>query len=131
MTVAGKPWRSFAAPEPGRTYVALATELHLTRWRGLPAFARHTFGSLRQLAGSPGAIGYSLRAAPHRRRFWTVTVWEDEASIRQYVREQPHRDAMRWMGASDQGTFRSTRWDVEGSAVPPSWDAAEQRLAAP
>ena len=130
MTVPGKPWRSFATPEPGRTYVALATELHLTRWRRLPAFARHTLGSVRQLASSPGAMGYSLRAAPHRRRFWTVTVWEDEAAMRRYVREQPHRAAMRWLQASDGGTFRSTQWDVDGAAVPPSWEVAGSQLAA-
>ena len=128
MIAGAKPWRAFGPVEPGRSYVALVTELRLTRWTALPSFGRHTAGSLRQLARTPGVLGYALRAAPHRRTFWTASVWEDEAAMAAYVRAQPHRDAMRWLRASGAGTFRSSRWRVADAEVPLRWDAALARL---
>ena len=124
----GKPWRSFVAPDPDRSYVALATVIRLDRWRGMPAFGRHTLASTRQLARAPGIVGYTLRAAPHRRTFWTLSVWDDAAALARYVRERPHRDAVRWLHASGAARFRSTRWAVAGSELPVPWDVGLAHL---
>ena len=127
MIATGKPWRSLGPAQPGRTSVALATELRLNRWSALPAFGRHTVGSVRQLARTPGVLGYSVRAAPHRRTFWTLTVWEDRAAMAAYVRAEPHRSAMRWL-TEDLGSFVSTSWTVAGDAGAPTWDDGLARL---
>ena len=128
MMATEKPWTWFAQPQPDREYVALATYLPVRRWWAMPRFGRHTLASIRQLSSSEGVLGYSLRAAPHRRSFWTLTVWNDAASLSRYVRAQPHRDAMRWLRTSAMGEFHSARWTIDGAAVPPSWDVALARL---
>ena len=127
MIATGKPWRSFGPPRPGTTAIALATELHLARWSALPTFGRLTVGSVRQLARTPGVLGYSLRAAPHRRTFWTLSVWEDRTAMAAYVRAEPHRTAMRWLTA-DLGSFTSTDWTMAGDAGPPTWEDGLARL---
>ncbi|MBW3602422.1 MAG: DUF4188 domain-containing protein [Actinobacteria bacterium] len=125
-----KPWSWFAQPQPDHDYVALVTVLPISHWTALPSFGRHTGRSIRQLARSEGLLGYSLRAAPLRRTFWTLTIWEDAVSLARYVRAQPHRDAMRWLRASGVGDFHTARWTMGGAAVPPSWEAALAHLEA-
>lgn len=123
-----KPWTSFVEPVPGREYLALVTYLPVGRWRAMPAFVRYAVGSVRQLSRSEGIVGYTLRALPLRRQFWTLTVWEDQGALAQYVGRQPHRSAMRWLRSSGMRDFVSTRWMVAPHAVPPSWDDALARL---
>lgn len=128
MMATEKPWTWFAQPQRDHRYVALVTYLPVTRWTAMPSFARYTVASIRQLSRSDGLLGYAVRAAPHRRRFWTLTVWYDAASIARYVHAQPHRDAMRWLRTSGMGGFHAVRWTIGDAAIPPSWDDALARL---
>jgi len=62
------------------------------------------------------------------RHFWTLSVWEDEALLMEFVRNEPHRAIMmrlrRHMGNRD-----FVRWKLSGSAVPPSWRESLKRLS--
>ena len=79
---------------PGVVYL---THLHLRRLRDAPAFMRDSGAIRGQVMASPGARSMSLRARPLRRRFTTVSWWDDEPSARAFVRTDPHRAAMkRW-----------------------------------
>lgn len=126
-----KPWTWLSQPQADREYVALVTYLPVGRWTAMPAFLRHTVRSTRQLTRSEGLLGYALRAAPHRRKFWTLTIWKDDRAIARYVGAQPHRDAMRWLRTSGMAGFSSARWIVSGPTVPPSWRDALDRLMTP
>jgi hypothetical protein len=87
-------WKSFALPENDREYRALLTYLPLKRWRAIPKFMRYTSQIRRQLADSEGLIGYALDAKVLSRDFWTLSVWEDEASLRRFVQQNPHGKVM-------------------------------------
>ena len=50
------PWKTFAAPENGREYLALLSYLPLNKWRALPKFMRYSLQIRRQLADSEGLI---------------------------------------------------------------------------
>lgn len=76
------PWKSFAAPRDDKEYVALLSFLPLKRYGKIPKFARLTMETMGQLAQSHGLIGYSLGAELIRKRFWTLSVWEDQQSLR-------------------------------------------------
>jgi heme-degrading monooxygenase HmoA len=79
---------------PGVVHV---THLHLRRLRDVPAFMRDSMAIRTQAMTSPGARSMWLRAQPLRRRFTTVSWWDDEPSARAFVRTDPHRAAMkRW-----------------------------------
>ncbi len=125
-----KPWVWIRAPEPYREYLALATHLPVARWRSMPRFVRYNVGILRQLVDASGLIGYGLRAEPHRRNFWTLTLWQDARSVGRFVGGQPHRDAMAWLLASGMTGFHTHRWAVRTDGAPPPWDEALAHLRA-
>jgi len=122
------PWTSSRTPEHHRDYLALLTYLPLRRFRTLPAFVRLIGAIRRQLADTPGLVGYTLRARPFSRRFWTLSVWDGEDALKQFVVAQPHRDTMRMLrGRMGETSF--TRWQVSGSDLPLSWKDAIKRGA--
>ena len=122
-------WRSFARAAPERDYLALLTYLPLhSAWR-IPRLILETRRIISQLRESPGLVGYSLRAQPMAKRFWTLSVWEDEASLQGFVHARPHTRTMTVL-APHMGSTRFLRWTIKGAQVPPSWDDAVSRLSA-
>jgi len=121
-----KPWVTFQPTEPGGEYLALLTELPLRRWRDLPRFVRYSLAIQRQLKDTPGVIGYSLNAHLFARRFWTLSVWQDDAALAQFVGRTPHSNAMTGL-AGRMGATRFVRWTIHGSDYPIAWPAALER----
>ena len=80
----------------------------------------------RQLRTSAGLVGYSLRARLAAKRFWTLSVWEDETPLRVFVAAPPHAAVMKAL-AAHMGATRFTRWIVKGSDLPLQWDDALKR----
>ena len=122
------PWTSSRTPEHDGEYVVLLTYLPLRRFRTLPAFFRLILAVQRQLAGTAGLVGYTLRARLFSRRFWTLSVWESEDALKRFVVSQPHRDTMRKLRGK-MGETSFTRWPLNGSDLPPSWEDAVKRGA--
>lgn len=121
------PWKSVAQPVPDREYAAILTYLPLKSFSTLPQFFYYTGRIQSQLKSAPGLIGYSLVAHVLAKRFWTLSVWEDEAALERFVRQQPHRQAMIRL-RRDMGDSAFTRWKLNGAAVPPSWREAMNQL---
>jgi heme-degrading monooxygenase HmoA len=124
--MAEMPWKSLVEPDPEREYLALLTFLPVGPLRTMPAFMRSTQAVRGQLEGAEGLVGYSLRAKPLSRQFWTLSVCEDEEHLQRFVRQSPHREVMASL-ARTLGGFRTTRFSLQGSAVPPAWDDALAR----
>ena len=120
------PWKDLAPADAKREYVALLSYLPLRKYSKIPAFFRYTMGIQRQLRKTPGAIGYSLRAKVLRRKFWTLSVWEDDRALVAFVSDAPHGEAMKSI-APHMGATKFTRWKVAGSAIPPTWEDAMKR----
>lgn len=120
------PWRVIAAPDTNREYVALLSYLPLRRYRKIAAFFRYTLQIQEQMGKTPGAIGYGMRARVLSRNFWTLSVWEDDRVLMEFVRLAPHGEAMKAI-APHMGATRFTRWKVPGAAIPPTWDDAMKR----
>jgi len=120
------PWIKFAAPDRNREYLALLSYLPLNKYRAIPAFLNFTFQIQKQLRSTPGIMGYSLRAKPLSRNFWTLSVWADEQTLMDFVAKVPHGQAMRAM-MPHMGPTKFTKWKVSGSALPLRWEEAMQR----
>jgi hypothetical protein len=120
-------WRPFVKPEPNREYVAILTYLPLRSLLALPQFFHYSRRIQSQLKSASGLIGYSLLAHLLAKRFWTVSVSEDDVALAKFIHKQPHQEAMavmrRFMGGSD-----FIRWRVKGGAVPPTWAEAMRRF---
>jgi len=121
-----QPWKSFKPAEPEQRYVCLLSYLPLAKGRHVPRLLLYAMRIMAQLRRSRGLLGYSLRAQLMANEFWTLSAWEDEASLRDFVRAQPHGRAMTAM-VPYMGKTRFTRWTITGSEVPPSWEDALRR----
>jgi hypothetical protein len=121
------PWKSFAPPENDREYSALLTYLPLKRWRAIPKFMRYTSQIQRQLADSKGLIGYALDAKVLSRDFWTLSVWEDKASLRRFVQQNPHEKVMMDL-LPHMGQTAFFPFNVDASSIPPDWEDTKRRM---
>jgi heme-degrading monooxygenase HmoA len=120
------PWKALAPVERGREYLVLLSYLPLRAYRKIPVFFRYTSQIQRQLRNTPGAIGYSMRAKVLSRKFWTLSVWENERALRDFISREPHRDAMNAL-TPHMGPTKFTQWKAVGSALPPDWGDAVRR----
>ena len=124
--MADRPWESIA-PAGDREYLALASFLPLKRYRKIPAFLRLARQVVTQLRRSGGLIGFSFRVKFLSRRFYTLSVWEDERALMDFVAGNPHVGTMQTLGPH-MGPTRFVQWTVRGPGVPPSWREALRRL---
>lgn len=121
------PWKSFAAPRDDKEYVALLSFLPLKRYRKIPKFAGLTMETMSQLAKSHGLIGYSLGAELLRKRFWTLSAWEDQQALMDFVEQIPHSRIMQEL-APHMGKTQFARWTVRASEIPIPWARALEHL---
>jgi heme-degrading monooxygenase HmoA len=98
------PWTSLSRPDPNRNYVAAVTYLPIKTLWGLPYFLYYTRRVQSQLKSARGLMGYSLLAHMVAQRFWTLSVWQDEVALTEFVHKHPHNEAMsvlrRYMGGT-------------------------------
>jgi heme-degrading monooxygenase HmoA len=121
------PWTVLSSPVHGKTYLALISFLPLKQFRAIPAFIRYSIQTRRQLKSTRGVIGYSLLAKPFTRKFWTLSVWEDQQSLDNFVRQIPHSEIMQKM-IPHMGKSEFAQWTVTASEIPLDWDTAISRL---
>lgn len=88
------PWTARAEMEPGPGYLVMASHLPLKRITATVRFFRAVSALRKQLAAADGLIGYTLRARPLTRKYWTLSVWEDDTALRQFMRTPPHVQVM-------------------------------------
>lgn len=119
-------WKSFAEPDPESDLLGVVGEIRPVRYRTIPRVLRATRGIESQLADSEGLVGYTLRARILRRRFWAVSVWEGEESLREFVANEPHVDTMTSLKDALE-TSQFHRFDVRGEDVPVGIDDAIAR----
>ena len=102
------------------------TRVRVRAWRFLPAFALGFIRSARQAKSAPGTLALALLADAGR-AFWTLTVWDEEPSMRAFMMSGAHRGVMpRLLDWCDAAFL--VHW-TQDSAEPPSWAEAHRRMA--
>jgi len=101
------------------------TRLRLRSVFYLPAFFWYAVPSMVQAKRAPG----NLRTATRRQGatiFWTLTAWEDEASMRSYMTSGAHRQAMPKLAQwCDEASV--VHWQQDSPALP-TWETAAQQM---
>ncbi len=72
------PWKQISTPEPNTEYVVMGSSLPVRGYRFIPRFLLQSLRVRRQLAGTPGLVGYGLDARLAHKEFRTVSVWTSE-----------------------------------------------------
>ena len=120
------PWRRLGQADAEREYIALLSYLPLRSYHKIPLFARFSYEVYRQMLATPGGIGYAMRAKVLSRKFWTLSVWESDRALMEFVAKAPHGELMKAV-APHMGATAFTRWKILGSDIPPRWDDAVRR----
>jgi hypothetical protein len=103
------------------------TRLRLRSIVYLPAFFLRTMPSIRQVKRASGYRNGAL-LADRAWTFWTVTVWVDQAAMRDYMMSGAHRAAMpSLVNWCDEASV--VHWEQPEDALP-SWPEAERRMRA-
>lgn len=119
-------WQWFKISEADANLVGLVSKLSLCRYRAIPKFLRMTRQIQSQLANSEGLVGYALRTDFLRRTFWTISIWESEKSLQNFVRENPHGEIMVALQEEMEET-RFDRFEVSSEEVPLTIDESFRR----
>jgi hypothetical protein len=122
------PWKTISPAEPDGEYLALLSYLPLKSFLKIPTFLKFTLEIEKQLRNSKGLIGYSLQAELLSKIFWTLSVWQDEQSLMNFVFQIPHNSVMEKL-ASHLNQTKFDRWKISGGSVPPDWNEAKERMA--
>lgn len=119
-------WVSVGDVDPTSEYLALISYLPRKSYWSIFSFIQQTNAIRRQLNNSPGLIGYSLRAQLLGKKAWTLSVWQNEGALSEFVGRSPHLDTMKKVSLGKERKF--VRWKLMGSEVPPKWDDAFKHL---
>ena len=121
------PWISVGEPDPNADLVVMASRLPLRSHGDIPRFLWQTWLVHRQLARSPGLIGYSLDAHLIAKTFWTVSAWQSRRDLGSFEGTNPHaaaKDALRH--AMMPSTF--VMWRSRPEDLPITWPEVRGRL---
>lgn len=123
------PWSARDELEPGRSYLVMASHLPLTNIRWTVRFFRAVSAIRKQLADAEGLVGYTLRAKPLARDYWTLSVWTDDSALHAFMRTPPHVRLMSSLKPL-MGPTKFVQWEITASDGRPSWAGALDRLSA-
>lgn len=123
------PWKAFRRAVSDREFFALLSYLPLKSFWRVPAFGIYTIQVLKQLSSAQGMIGFSLRARPLAKKFWTLSAWESESAMRAFVQSPPHLKIMATL-APHMSSTEFLRWKVRGVDLPLKWEDALERFDA-
>jgi quinol monooxygenase YgiN len=122
------PWTARQDLEAGSEYFVMASHLPLTRLSATVRFFRGVAAVRKQLASAEGLVGYTLRARPLARDYWTLSVWKDEEAMRAFMRTPPHVGLMSSLKPL-MGPTKFVTWTMSAADGRPKWAAALTRLA--
>lgn len=122
------PWTSRAEMLPGPEYLVMASHLPLKRITGTMRFFRAVSAIRNQLTRADGLVGYTLRAKPLARQYWTLSVWQDEGALHAFMRTEPHTGLMSSLRPL-MGPTKFMTWHIRAADGRPNLTGALQRLA--
>ena len=100
------------------------TRLRLWSLRPIPTITFHTWRSRQQVQGTPGFVGGYLASGP-KLTLWTMTVWQDEHSMRAYRNAASHLEAMpKLIACCDEAA--AVQWTSDDPASPQPAEVAER-----
>jgi hypothetical protein len=101
------------------------TRLRVRSFRFVPRFVLYTFRSVRQVKKAPGFQQGAL-LADRSWTFWTMTAWDTQESMRQFMTTGSHSRAMpHLLDWCDEASV--AHWSQPETTLP-SWTEADKRL---
>jgi hypothetical protein len=122
-----RPWTQRASVEPEREYQAFTSRFFLKSMIRVPAFLASSFRIMKQANTAPGIIGWALGIDILRREFYTLSAWKDAESLRRFVRDGSHKDALQLFEKDLRRKTILVYYKVLGHDLPLTWKDAIAR----
>ena len=110
-------------------FLWVATFLPLKSWKYMIPFQLMTSRVLKQVKETKGVVNYAVKADFPKNHFWTLSIWKDQDSLRQFVMADPHATAIKrfieWAG--EGSAF--VEWTSSSNSI--DWTEALERLKNP
>jgi heme-degrading monooxygenase HmoA len=120
-------WKSLEPLDADTEYVVLASSIPPKSFRSTGRLFRGSRAVRRQLLATDGVMGFSMLAEPARKRYATLSVWRDQATLEAFARTMPHRSLMAGL-AEEMDSPQFVQWTITGSDGLPHWSDALRRL---
>ena len=91
-------------------------------------FDDRTRALIKKMDEYPGYVGGTFRFQVLGDEVWTMTIWNDRASLQKFVDDRRHVEAM-YVGSSGVRLMRTLVQDVPVKELPWSWDRAQAEIA--
>jgi hypothetical protein len=118
------PWKQIGDIDPEREYVGFTSRFFLKSVRTLPAFFALSQRIRKQASAAPGVVGWSLAADLPKLEFFTLSAWEDDSSLRDFVAAAPHHDAFSKFAGGMRQKSLLVSFPVLGRDLPLKWKDA-------
>ena len=117
-------WVPITEIEPDRESVVIATRFGVKSRGRMPQIFSAAETLISSFSATPGLVGYSLRANVLNSSLWTMSAWNSDLELRQFVGGPAHglvmKQTVEWMESSRFVTSTS-----KGSELPTSWSPVE------
>jgi hypothetical protein len=114
--------------EPGSGYLVMASHLPLKRISSAVRFFRGVSAVRKQLGTADSLVGYTLRARPLARDYWTLSVWTGETALGELMRTPPHVRLIASLKPV-MGPAMFVTWTISAAIARPGLAGALERLA--
>ena len=122
------PWTATHRADNVTNVVVMASTLRLKSFRKVPGFLLAAMKVRRQVLAAPGAVGVSLKTRLPRKTFYTLSSWQSQSALDDFVRGEPHRSTMsRYHPEMAESKFEF--W-TQPAGDPPTWRQALDVLGA-
>ena len=118
------PWKQIGDIDPEREYLGFTSRFFVTSVRTLPAFFAQSQRIRKQASAAPGVIGWSLAVDLPKLEFFTLSAWEDESRLRDFVAAAPHHDVFSKFADSIREKSLLVSFPVLGRDLPLKWKDA-------
>jgi hypothetical protein len=124
-----KTWKTTAAVDPEREYLAFTSRFFMKSPRRVLAFLNRTGPIEKQVEGAAGVVGWSLAANVFKMEFYTLSVWEDLASLQRFTQDAEHGSVMKEFAGDLRKPSVLVHYNVRGRDLPLTWKGAVKRQA--
>jgi len=115
-------------PEPDTDYLAVITFLPIKSYLSFSTFFTDVGKIQNQLQKSYGLVGFKFRVDLLSKKTYTLSVWEDAKSLRNFITSDAHKETMAKVPQYLGDGRKFVTVFIKGSDFPPSWDWALKLL---
>lgn len=122
------PWTAPKTPPTRAEAIVFASRFETRTLWGALRFLLRTPKVWRQVSRAAGGYGATLKAAPLKRTFWTLSAWESAEALKAFAASAPHGPVAAGL-RTHMRSFVHRTWRTTTDELPVDWEDAMRRFA--